>query len=204
MLTSVVKVLKVCMLSNQKNQSGCLVLVIGASGVGKDSLLKAVQQRFAQNRQIHFLKRVITRPCIPDNEEHDTVTIDNFLLALERGEFAVSWQANGNYYGLPRHAQDKISDGMVVVANGSRGALETIRAAFPKIDVVLIAAQAITVQQRLNSRTRESTEQIAQRLQRNAELDIKSLQSHTIIDNDGTLRDAVDALSNHITALLPK
>ena len=204
MLSSVISVLYLCMSSSQENQIGCLLLVIGASGVGKDRVLAAVQQRFADHRQVHFLKRVITRPCHPNNEVHDFLNENTFLQALERGEFAVSWQANGNYYGLPQHAQDKIKDGMVVVANGSRGALDTIRAAFPYIEVVLIVAKAATVQQRLNSRTRDSAEQIAKRLQRNTELDLKSLQSHTIIDNDGPLQDAVDALSDHIIALLPQ
>jgi len=69
--------------------SGCLLLVIGASGVGKDSVLKLVQQRFVDHQQVHFLKRVITRPCNPDNEVHDSLTSEEFLQALERGEFAV-------------------------------------------------------------------------------------------------------------------
>lgn len=204
MLSNVISVLYLRMLSNQVTHNGCLLLVIGASGVGKDSILSAVNQRFADHPQIHFLKRVITRPCNPDDEVHDSLSEESFLQALERGEFAVSWQANDNYYGLPQHAREKINDGMVVVANGSRGALEAIRAAFPKIEVVLIAAEADTVQQRLKSRTRDSAEQIVKRLQRNTELDIKSLQRHTIINNDGPLQDAVDALADHLIALLAK
>ena len=192
------------MLSSPNNQTGCLLLVIGASGVGKDSILAAVQQRFADHRRVHFLKRVITRPCNPDSEVHDSLTVEEFLQALERGDFAVSWQANGNYYGLPQHAQDKISDGMMVVANGSREALESIKAAFPKIDVVLIAANPATINQRLKSRTRDTDVQIAQRLQRNKKLDTTSPQGHTTIDNDGPLQDAVDALSDHVVALLQK
>ncbi len=180
------------------------MLVIGASGVGKDSVLKAVQQRFIDHRQVHFLKRVITRPCNPDNEVHDSLSEAEFLQALERGDFAVSWQANGNYYGLPKHALDKIAAGKVVMANGSRGALEAIKAAFPKIEVVLIAAKPETINQRLNARMRDSDEEVAQRLRRNKKLDIKSPQNHTTIDNDGPLQDAVDALSNHLTSLLPK
>ena len=204
MLNNVNSVFYRCMSSSQKNQTGCLLLIIGASGVGKDSVLKAVQQRFADHQQVHFLKRVITRPCNPDSEVHDSLTEDEFLQALERGDFSVSWQANGNYYGLPLHAQDKISDGMVVVANGSRGALDTIKAVFPKIEVVLIAAKPATINQRLHSRTRDTSEQVTQRFQRNSELDVKPLQSHTIIDNDGPLQEAVDVLSDHVVALLQK
>ncbi len=203
MLIGFISVLYLRMSSSQAAHTGCLLLVIGASGVGKDSILSAVNRRFANHPQIHFLKRVITRPCNPDDEVHDSLTEELFIQALKRGEFAVSWQANDNYYGLPQHAREKIEDGMVVVANGSRGALEAIRAAFPKIEVVLIVARADTVQQRLTSRTRDSAEQIVKRLQRNTELDIKSLQRHTVIDNDGPLQDAVDALSDHLIALLP-
>ena len=203
MLSSVDSVLFSSMSPSQESQSGCLLLVIGASGVGKDSVLKAVQQRYAGHPQVRFLKRVITRPSVPENEVHDSLTEGEFLRAQSLGEFAVSWQANGNHYGLPQHAQDLILDGKVVVANGSRGALEAITAAFPTLDVVLITANQATLSQRLHSRTRDTAEQITQRLQRNKQLDQQLHQAHTIINNDGPLQIAVDALSDHLDALIP-
>lgn len=192
------------MSSDSKSHRGCLLLVIGASGVGKDSVLKAVQAQFNDDSNVHFLTRVITRPCIPENEIHDSLTEADFIKANEQGEFAVTWHANGNYYGLPKYSLDKIDAGVVVVANGSRGALEAIKTAYAnKVEVVLIQANHATINQRLNSRSRDSEQQIAQRLQRNVELDIKSQESHTIINNDGPLEDAVQALSDFLTSLLP-
>jgi len=193
------------MTPSQEPHRGCLMLVIGASGVGKDSVLKAVQSSFNDHPQVHFLKRVITRPCVPENEVHDSLNETEFLLAVEQGAFAVTWQANGNHYGLPKHSMDKISAGMVVVANGSRGALEAIESAYNNnVEVVLIRADAATINQRLNSRSRDTAEQITQRLQRNDELDIKARESYTIINNDGPLADAAKALSDHLNTLLPQ
>jgi len=43
-----------------------LVLVVGPSGAGKDSLLKAAREEFRGDPRIGFARRVITRPADPD------------------------------------------------------------------------------------------------------------------------------------------
>jgi ribose 1,5-bisphosphokinase len=189
------------MTTDSTTDNGCLLLVVGASGVGKDSILRNLQALFASHDRVHFLKRVITRPSDPKNEVHDSLSEEDFLVALNRGEFAVHWQANGNLYGLPNQALDLIKKGKVVVANGSRGAYADIKAAFPRVELVLITAKADTVKSRMEARGRDTADEIMQRLQRSAEMD-KSMPTTLVIENDGSLQQAVKKLENYMNRLL--
>ncbi len=189
------------MTSDFVRQNGCLLLVVGASGVGKDSILRNLHTLFASHDRVHFLRRVITRPSDPKTEAHDSLSKEAFLMAQKEGQFAVHWQANGNLYGLPIQALQMVKQGKVVVANGSRGALADIQAAFPRVEVVLITANADTLKARLEARGRDSGDQIMQRLQRSAQMD-QSMPTALVIDNDGSLEQAVRCLADFIETLL--
>src|SRR5271165_6732831 len=55
-----------------------LVLVVGPSGAGKDSLLNGARAAFAGDARVHFVRRVITRPADPEGEDHEPVTEAEF------------------------------------------------------------------------------------------------------------------------------
>ena len=77
-----------------------LVLVVGPSGAGKDSLLNAARAAFADDPRIHFVRRVITRPADPGGEDHEPVNEAGFAAR----SFALSWSAHGLSDGIPAEA----------------------------------------------------------------------------------------------------
>ncbi len=165
---------------------GRLIVVVGPSGAGKDSILKAAQKHFHLNSRVRFVRRVITRACDPANEVHDSVSEAEFLQKQAAGEFAVWWQANGLYYGLPAGIQQDINDGQVMIANGSRAAIANIRIKFPaQLTVVHITASAKVLSQRLENRRRETASQIAKRLERNKTIEPLTGDDVATIDNSG-------------------
>ncbi|CAN7322578.1 phosphonate metabolism protein/1,5-bisphosphokinase (PRPP-forming) PhnN [Pararhizobium sp. LjRoot255] len=162
-----------------------MIVVVGPSGAGKDSVIGFVAQRFVGRADIDFVRRVITRPSDAGGEDHESVSDSDFDARLAAGDFAVAWKAHGLQYGIPREALDRVRAGRIVIANGSRGALARFRQVFPKVVVVNITASPEALAQRLVARGRESEADILKRLQRQTP-DILDADV-TTIDNSGPL-----------------
>jgi ribose 1,5-bisphosphokinase len=144
---------------------GRLVLVVGPSGAGKDTLLGLARAACADETGIVFARRVVTRAAsaFEDNEQ---VSADAFRTALQRGEFARHWEAHGHYYGLPRAIDDNIRAGHTVVANVSRTVIEPMRRGYANVVVVAITAPPDVLAKRLAMRGRSSDGALEHRLQR--------------------------------------
>lgn len=147
---------------------GKLVLVVGPSGAGKDTLLGLARAACADDSGIVFARRVVTRPAssAEDNEQMD---IDAFRAARAQDAFAVHWEAHGHAYGLRRGIDDDIRAGRTVVANVSRTVIPALRQAYVNVVVVSITAPAEVLAQRLAMRSRGSDGNIVQRLARTVE-----------------------------------
>jgi len=143
--------------------TGRLFIVVGPSGVGKDTLLAGVT---AANPTLHWARRVITRAEVAGGEPFDAVTPPVFAARLQAGEFALHWQAHGLSYGVPQAQIAPLDAGRDVLVNGSRAALLAARAAFPKLVVICLTAPPAVLAERLAARGRESRADIDARLQR--------------------------------------
>src|SRR2546422_5586318 len=86
---------------------GRLVLVVGPSGAGKDTLLGLAKAACAEDRSVVFPRRVITREASAA-EENEQVSAGTFQEALTRGEYAMHWEAHGHRYALSRAIDDEI------------------------------------------------------------------------------------------------
>jgi ribose 1,5-bisphosphokinase len=171
---------------------GRLVLVVGPSGAGKDTLIALAKQACANDAGIAFPRRIVTRESSAA-EDHDTLSHDAFAEAIARDAFAVHWQAHGHRYGLPRTIDDALRAGQCVVVNVSRAVVAALRAAYADVVVVLITAPAATLAQRLAGRARASDGALAERLHQAAET--------AGLDPDVTICN-VGAASEHVGALL--
>jgi len=144
---------------------GKLVLVVGPSGAGKDTLLDLAKSACADDRNIVFARRVVTRQA-SSAEDNEQMSVEGFREAQARGAFAIHWEAHGHAYGLPRSIEDDIRAGRTVVANVSRTVISALRHAYANVVVVAITAPADVLAARLAMRKRGSDGNIAQRLAR--------------------------------------
>ncbi|MGC2776152.1 MAG: phosphonate metabolism protein/1,5-bisphosphokinase (PRPP-forming) PhnN [Bradyrhizobium sp.] len=144
---------------------GRLVLVVGPSGAGKDTLLNLARSECAGDDRIVFPRRVVTRAAsaFEDNEEMGEAP---FREALAAGAFALHWDAHGHGYGVPRAITDDIVAGRTVVVNVSRTVIPAARRDYADVTVVEITAPADVLAERLGKRHRPSDTDIGERLHR--------------------------------------
>jgi ribose 1,5-bisphosphokinase len=145
---------------------GRLILVIGPSGAGKDTLLGLAKALCADNPDIVFPRRLVTREASA-SEDNETLNHDAFQAALQYGRFAMHWEAHGHCYALPRTIDDDIRAGRTVVVNVSRMVVEAMRRSYADVVVVSITAPPQVLAERLATRARSSDGQIDARLRRN-------------------------------------
>ena len=163
-----------------------MIAVVGPSGAGKDSVMSLAATHFANDPDIYFVRRLITRAADAGSED--------------AGAFAVSWEAHGLKYGIPAETILRIEAGAVVIANGSRAALPAFEAAYPRLIVVNIIASPDVLAARLSNRGRETVEEVRARLARPAapiagNIDVR------MIDNSGRLEDAGQAFIEIVQSL---
>ena len=144
---------------------GRLILVVGPSGAGKDTLLGLAGATCAGDGNIVFARRVVTREA-SSFEDNVQLSVDDFCAALARGEFAMHWEAHGHRYGLPRTIDDDIRAGRTVVVNVSRSVIDVMRHAYVNVLVVAITAPSDVLAQRLAMRARTSDGTLQDRLTR--------------------------------------
>jgi phosphonate metabolism protein PhnN/1,5-bisphosphokinase (PRPP-forming) len=180
--------------------TGLLVLVVGPSGSGKDTLMAGAADALAQDARFRFVRRVVTRP--PAEEDHDVADDAGFAALRDSGRFALHWEAHGLQYGIPSDIAADLAAARVVVANVSRAVLAEAATRFPAAVIEVTAPEEIRVA-RLHQRGRETPADIAARLKRavpQPEGLPPSTQVFTIV-NDGTMAAGVAAFADLLLRL---
>ena len=175
-----------------------LIYIVGASGVGKDSLMHYARQRLNGSVPVLFAHRYITRPVAGISENHIALTPEEFQLRKAGGLFALDWNSHDLYYGIGREINDWMISGFHVVVNGSRQYLPIARERYPQLVTIVIEADPGVILQRLQNRGREDAGDIMDRIKRQPPLDKTGLIS---ITNDGLLEEAGETLVNVLKGL---
>lgn len=178
---------------NRRKPRGTLFLVAGPSGAGKDTLIAEARKRLSESYV--FPRRVITRPTRADTELHAFETEASFRQARAAGQFALSWEAHGLLYGVPRTIEDDLVAGRHVIVNVSRDVVAAARNSYSPAWTILVTASREVLERRLAVRGREAPGDIALRLER--QMDI---QADAVILNDGSLGTALDEFLSALTS----
>lgn len=169
--------------------SGRLIVVVGPSGAGKDTLIDHARLALGDDPRVMFVRRVVTRRADESSEDHDTMSDADFATAEKAGAFAYTWRAHGLCYGLPAALSSHLADGGVAVANGSRAALPGLKKRFPELVTVLLTVRPDILAHRLAARGRESAVEIEARLRRAKDHAIDDADCIAIA-NDGAVEEA--------------
>ncbi len=147
-----------------------LVVLIGASGVGKSTLQK-------RSRSLgHILKRATTRPLQDDAEAQEVISLteDAFLDMKRQGKFLVDFERYGTRYALPIEELERVPNlGVGIVAFPAVIIQEICKALSDGWDVVScwLNADNDIVLERLASRRDEATEKTRAQRERKRPVD---------------------------------
>ena len=167
---------------------GTLILVVGPSGAGKDSVMAEAAKRL--DGRVRFARRMVTRPS-GLGEDHIAVSAAEFDRLCAEGRFCLSWRAHGQGYGVSRDYAEQLAAGYTVAVNVSRTVISAARQRLAPVLVIAIDAPPELRARRLAARGRETAEDIAQRLRRADEIPVTGDDVRTII-NSGSLARSAD------------
>ena len=77
-----------------------VVLVVGPSGAGKDTILRHLEAALPLDADTAIARRYITRPADPDGERHIPVTHAAYAALQSSGAFVLGWESHGLLYGI--------------------------------------------------------------------------------------------------------
>lgn len=178
--------------------AGLLVLIVGPSGAGKDSLIDAARQQFAADPRFVFPRRIVSRPAsaAEDNLEQDAAAMARQAAA---GEFALYWQAHGLSYAIPGEIGAALAQDAVVICNVSRTIVPEARQRY-RCFVIEIRAAPEVLAARLAGRMRASDGDVGQRLGRSAAI---TVLADAVCHNDGALAVSARAFCALLARIAP-
>jgi len=185
----------------KKNFPGLLILVVGNSGSGKDSIMKGVKERFPSDlKSLHLTQRYITRPY-SDTEDSIDVKPEDFKKLSLQGEFVLKWHIYGLDYGVPIEIDDWLKKGHPVLVNVSRSIVKKARSIYQNILVVFIDVPFEITLKRVKERARESGKRLEERILR-AKQNQDIPDADFIVDNSGDLEDAINKFLNYLLSVV--
>lgn len=182
--------------------TGRLVLVVGPSGAGKDSVLRYAMARFAGDDRFAFPRRCVTRKVDATAEDHDSLDELAFHAQAANGAFTLMWEAHGLKYGVRRDVDEDLSNGRIVAVNVSRTILEDAGRRYPDVVIVEISADPQIREARIAARGRENAADTMQRVGRRVPPIPAKLQSN-VIDNNGDISEAGSNFCRLLESLEP-
>jgi ribose 1,5-bisphosphokinase len=175
---------------------GRVVVIVGPSGAGKDTLIRLAREALSGDDTIIFAQRIVTRAA-DIAEDNITLSPEEFARRDAQGAFAVIWSAHGLHYGYADSIDTDIKRGATVVLNLSRMAVGGVRARYANTRVILIDAEPALRRARLLARNREATSDVEARMAR--ETAFQPSDADTIILNNADAQSAAGDLATVIS-----
>ena len=174
---------------------GKLVVISGASGVGKGTVLGIMMNK---RKDLKFSVSATTRPPRPsevNGMHYYFVTKERFEEMIAEGQMLEYSAHNANYYGTPRaQAEEKMREGSVLLDIEPNGAKQ-VKEALPEAVLVFIMPPSMEeLEKRLRGRGDTPDDQIAMRLERAVwEMEQRHWYDHVVV-NDSAERCAEEIL----------
>lgn len=166
--------------------NGKLVVISGASGVGKGTVLHEIMDR---RKDISFSVSATTRPPRPserDGVDYTFIARERFEEMIEKNMFLEYDNHAKHFYGTPRgQLEEKRARGPVILDIEPKGA-EIVRQAEPEAVLIFVMPPSLEeLERRLRSRNDTSEEQIQLRMERASwEMEQRVWYDYVVVNDD--------------------
>ena len=165
---------------------GKLVVISGASGVGKGTVLGIMMEK---RKDLQFSVSATTRPPRPnevDGVHYYFVTKERFEEMIASSQMLEYSAHNANYYGTPRaQAEEKMESGSVLLDIEPNGAGQVKKAAPDAVLVFIMPPSMEELERRLRGRGDTPEDQIAMRMERAVwEMEQRHWYDHVVVNDD--------------------
>ena len=165
---------------------GKLIVISGASGVGKGTVLGKIMQ---QRSDLTFSVSATTRdprPSETDGVHYYFVTRERFEEMIASHQFLEYDEHNKNYYGTPRRqAEEKMENSHVLLDIEPKGARQVKDTAPDAVLIFIMPPSMEELERRLRGRGDTPEDQIQIRLERALwEMEQRSWYDHVVVNDD--------------------
>jgi guanylate kinase len=180
-----------------------LIVLSGPSGVGKDSVLKRMQDLGVP---LYYAVTVTTRPQRPaevDGVDYRFVTVDRYQAILQSDGFLEHANVYGHLYGIPKEPiREALARGQDVILRIDVQGAATIRRVVPEAVQIFLAPPSLeALEERLRQRKTERGTDLRLRMEKARE-EMQALPAfdYLVVNEDEKLDAAVERILAIITA----
>lgn len=170
--------------------SPMLVIISGPSGVGKDTIIEALQKR-GHRPAYHYVVTCTTRSRRPnevDGVSYNFVSPPGFAALREAAELLEANEVHGNWYGTPRAGvREALAGGQHAILKIDVQGAHVVKASIPEALLIFVVPPSVeTLVEHLKARRTESPEQLAIR-QRDAAVELarKDDYDYVVVNEEG-------------------
>jgi guanylate kinase len=181
-----------------------LVIISGPSGVGKDTIIEALQER-GHRPEYHYVVTCTTRARRPgeiDDISYRFVSVTEFLAMRDGGELLEANEVHGNWYGTPRAGvRAALARGQHAILKIDVQGAEVVKSKVPGALLIFVLPPSMeTLVEHLKARRTESAEQLEIR-QRDAALELarKDDYDYVVVNEENRVDLTAERIEQIIT-----
>lgn len=180
-----------------------LVIISGPSGVGKDTIIEALQKR--DHRPLyHYVVTCTTRCRRPgeiDGVSYNFVSVAEFMALRDAGELLEANEVHDNWYGTPRAGvRAALAGGQHAILKIDVQGARVVKSCVPEALLIFVVPPSLdTLVEHLKARRTETAEQLELR-QRNAAIELarKDDYDYVVVNEEGHVDSTAERIEEII------
>lgn len=170
-----------------------LIVISGPGGVGKDSLLKRMEER---NYPLHFVVTATDRPPRSGEvhgEDYFFLSTEEFLRMKREGELLEHALVYGQHKGIPKQqVRDALDSGKDVIMRVDVQGAATVRSIAPEAVLIFLTAPKEALAERMRRRGTDPHELVSRLDEVDEEMERVCEFDYVVVNREGQLDRAVD------------